>query len=288
MRVDANVSVRPAGRDTFGTRCEIKNLNSLRSLVRAIEYESGAPDRRPRERGRGRAGDAALGRVGRAHGDDALEGGGQRLPLLPRARPRAAGAGPGMAGAGAYGPGADAGRPPSAVVRGPRRRAERGGGGPDPRRRRPGARRTGHRGRRGGAPTALALARAANEVAAQGDAGLRLDGVRSPGCWPWRRAGSCRPRSPRRSSARSSSTVGGPGCRREGDGVRGVGGRRPGCRPRRGARRAFRRVGARFVEGDDKLASFFTGKVMQATSGKANGKEVAAELRRRRSAPAGG
>jgi Asp-tRNA(Asn)/Glu-tRNA(Gln) amidotransferase B subunit len=27
---------------------------------------------------------------------------------------------------------------------------------------------------------------------------------------------------------------------------------------------------------------FFTGKVMQATSGKANGKEVAAELRRRR------
>ncbi len=40
MRVDANVSVRPAGRDAFGTRCEIKNLNSLRSLVRAIEYEA--------------------------------------------------------------------------------------------------------------------------------------------------------------------------------------------------------------------------------------------------------
>jgi aspartyl-tRNA(Asn)/glutamyl-tRNA(Gln) amidotransferase subunit B len=38
MRVDANVSVRPPG-DEFGTRCEIKNLNSLRSLVRAIEYE---------------------------------------------------------------------------------------------------------------------------------------------------------------------------------------------------------------------------------------------------------
>ena len=43
---------------------------------------------------------------------------------------------------------------------------------------------------------------------------------------------------------------------------------------------------ARFVGGDEgeqkKLMGFFTGKVMQATSGKANGKDVAAELRRRR------
>ena len=40
LRVDANVSVRPAGDDALGTRCEIKNLNSLRSLGRAIEYEA--------------------------------------------------------------------------------------------------------------------------------------------------------------------------------------------------------------------------------------------------------
>jgi aspartyl-tRNA(Asn)/glutamyl-tRNA(Gln) amidotransferase subunit B len=40
LRVDANVSLRPAGTDTLGTRCEIKNLNSLRSLGRAIEYEA--------------------------------------------------------------------------------------------------------------------------------------------------------------------------------------------------------------------------------------------------------
>src|SRR5580700_548218 len=40
MRFDANVSVRPAGTSGFGTRCEIKNLNSLRSLGRAIEYEA--------------------------------------------------------------------------------------------------------------------------------------------------------------------------------------------------------------------------------------------------------
>ncbi|HLX88843.1 MAG TPA: Asp-tRNA(Asn)/Glu-tRNA(Gln) amidotransferase subunit GatB [Acidimicrobiales bacterium] len=39
MRVDANVSVRPVGTSELGTRCEIKNLNSLRSLGRAIEYE---------------------------------------------------------------------------------------------------------------------------------------------------------------------------------------------------------------------------------------------------------
>jgi aspartyl-tRNA(Asn)/glutamyl-tRNA(Gln) amidotransferase subunit B len=40
MRVDANVSVRATGSDEYGTRCEIKNLNSLRSLGRAIEYEA--------------------------------------------------------------------------------------------------------------------------------------------------------------------------------------------------------------------------------------------------------
>ncbi|MGH9151026.1 MAG: Asp-tRNA(Asn)/Glu-tRNA(Gln) amidotransferase subunit GatB, partial [Acidimicrobiales bacterium] len=40
LRVDANVSVRPAGSGALGTRCEIKNLNSLRSLSRAIDYEA--------------------------------------------------------------------------------------------------------------------------------------------------------------------------------------------------------------------------------------------------------
>ena len=39
MRVDANVSVRRPG-EPLGTRCEIKNLNSVRSLGRAIEYEA--------------------------------------------------------------------------------------------------------------------------------------------------------------------------------------------------------------------------------------------------------
>jgi aspartyl-tRNA(Asn)/glutamyl-tRNA(Gln) amidotransferase subunit B len=39
FRCDANVSVRPAGSDVLGTRCEVKNLNSFRFLERAIEYE---------------------------------------------------------------------------------------------------------------------------------------------------------------------------------------------------------------------------------------------------------
>jgi aspartyl-tRNA(Asn)/glutamyl-tRNA(Gln) amidotransferase subunit B len=39
FRCDANVSVRPHGSDTLGTRAEIKNLNSFRFLERAIDYE---------------------------------------------------------------------------------------------------------------------------------------------------------------------------------------------------------------------------------------------------------
>lgn len=39
FRMDANVSVRPLGSETLGTRCEIKNLNSFKFLEKAIEYE---------------------------------------------------------------------------------------------------------------------------------------------------------------------------------------------------------------------------------------------------------
>ena len=40
LRVDANVSVRRVGDTDFGTRCEIKNLNSLKSLRDAMDYEA--------------------------------------------------------------------------------------------------------------------------------------------------------------------------------------------------------------------------------------------------------
>ena len=39
MRCDANISIRPKGQKEFGTRAEIKNVNSFRALQRAIEYE---------------------------------------------------------------------------------------------------------------------------------------------------------------------------------------------------------------------------------------------------------
>lgn len=39
FRCDANVSIRPRGREALGTRTELKNLNSFRNVQRAIEYE---------------------------------------------------------------------------------------------------------------------------------------------------------------------------------------------------------------------------------------------------------
>ncbi|HID81136.1 MAG TPA: Asp-tRNA(Asn)/Glu-tRNA(Gln) amidotransferase subunit GatB [Thiotrichales bacterium] len=39
FRCDANVSVRPKGQDEFGTRAEIKNLNSFRFVEKAINFE---------------------------------------------------------------------------------------------------------------------------------------------------------------------------------------------------------------------------------------------------------
>ena len=39
MRADVNLSVRPVGSETFGTRTEMKNLNSFKAIARAIESE---------------------------------------------------------------------------------------------------------------------------------------------------------------------------------------------------------------------------------------------------------
>ncbi|MBQ4077429.1 MAG: Asp-tRNA(Asn)/Glu-tRNA(Gln) amidotransferase subunit GatB, partial [Mailhella sp.] len=39
FRCDANVSLRPRGQEKFGTRTELKNLNSFRNVQRAIEFE---------------------------------------------------------------------------------------------------------------------------------------------------------------------------------------------------------------------------------------------------------
>ncbi|QPH39908.1 Asp-tRNA(Asn)/Glu-tRNA(Gln) amidotransferase subunit GatB [Pedobacter endophyticus] len=41
LRCDANISIRPNGSDEFGTRCEVKNLNSMRNVRRAMDFEFG-------------------------------------------------------------------------------------------------------------------------------------------------------------------------------------------------------------------------------------------------------
>src|SRR3989441_2192686 len=41
LRCDANVSVRPVGQERFGTKAEVKNVNSFKYLQKALEYEIG-------------------------------------------------------------------------------------------------------------------------------------------------------------------------------------------------------------------------------------------------------
>ena len=90
LRCDANISLRPVGQTEFGTKVEIKNMNSVRSLERALDFEIARQTKAHRERRADRAGDAPLGRGRRRHQVDALEGGGVRLPVLPGARHPAA------------------------------------------------------------------------------------------------------------------------------------------------------------------------------------------------------
>ena len=90
MRVEANVSLRPRGTETLGTRVEVKNMNSFRSVERAIAFEIERQTRGARVGRAARPGDARLGRHARRDVHDAAQGGVAGLPLLPRARPAAA------------------------------------------------------------------------------------------------------------------------------------------------------------------------------------------------------
>ena len=45
LRCDANISIRPAGETTLGTKTEVKNMNSFRNVERAIAYEIGRQKR---------------------------------------------------------------------------------------------------------------------------------------------------------------------------------------------------------------------------------------------------
>ena len=133
-----------------------------------------------------------------------------------------------------------------------------------------------------GAPVRLALARAANEIAAQSEAGLQLDPKSFASVLVMESGGQL-------SATQSKAVFGALLERGGGDPVA------------LAKEMGFEALGsdtlgavldeviganpeewARFVEGDDKLIGWFTGAVMRATSGKAHGDEVAAELRSRR------
>ncbi len=95
MRADVNVSVRKHG-EPFRTRCEVKNVNSIRFVMQAIEAEAMRQvevweERRQVEQ-ETRLFDPGRGET-RIH---AQQGGRPRLPLLPRPRLAAAGAGRGV------------------------------------------------------------------------------------------------------------------------------------------------------------------------------------------------
>jgi len=92
MRCEANVSVRPVGQAAFGTKVEVKNLNSFRSVKLALEYEVA------RQIATLEAGDDGLGRRARPHRGPAEQGIGERLPLFPGAGPAAPRSQPGMGG----------------------------------------------------------------------------------------------------------------------------------------------------------------------------------------------
>ena len=282
LRVDANVSIRRAGTDAYGTRCEIKNLNSLRSLGRAIEYEAARQVALVEATGvvvqETRHWDENAGRtVPLRSKEEAFD---YRyfpepdlVPLAPDAEWQARAAG-------------SVGVLPAA-----RRERLAGllGGAPSPQQADQVHVVVGQglddmvvAAAAQGAPVELALVRAANELAAELDAALALD--------------------PKAFSELVTMEARGALTATQAKAVLvellAAGGGDPAAIA---AQRGFEALSesslsavvrelveanpgewARFCAGEDKLAGFFTGQVMRATQGKADGKAIAAELRRLR------
>jgi len=282
MRVDANVSVRPVGSTAFGTRCEIKNLNSLRSLGRAIDYEvarqiavlesGGVVDQETRHWDESAGRTEAL-RSKEEANDYRYFPEPDLVPLAPEAlwRDRVRGSlGPMPADRRASLAAALGGDPSAAEVDQINAVVDLGLDG------------LVSAASDAGAPASLALVRAANEVAAQSEAGSRLDAGAFASLVTMEAGGQL---SATQSKAVLSTLL-----------------ERGGGDPAAVAKEmGFEAMAAdslaavvdeivaanpdewaRFLDGDDKLMGFFTGKVMEATAKKANGKDVAAELRRRR------
>ena len=85
LRCDVNTSLSPRGSGRWGTRTETKNVNSLRSVERAVHYEIERQAAVLDARRAGDPGDQALPRGLRDHHLGAEQGRGAGLPVLPRA-----------------------------------------------------------------------------------------------------------------------------------------------------------------------------------------------------------
>ena len=296
LRVDANVSVRrrapdPAGAEgspaPFGTRCEIKNLNSLRSLGRAIDYEAARQAALLESGGtvvqETRHWDEDAGRtVPLRSKEEAFD---YRyfpepdlVPLAPDAAWQARAA-------------AEVGLLPSARRA---RLAELLGTAPAPQQLEQVGVLVGQGldelvvaavGR--GAPAELALVRAANELAADLDAARALDVGAFASLVAMEAEGALTATQAKQVLRELLAAGGGDPARIAAEkGFEALSGGALAAAVRE-AVEANPEEWARFSAGEDKLAGFFTGQVMRATAGKADGKAVAAELRRLRAAPAG-
>ena len=285
MRVDANVSVRRTADDPFGTRCEIKNLNSVRSLGRAIEYEAERQialiESGERVVQQTRHWDEGAGRTQALRSkEDAydyryfLEP--DLVPLVPdaewiRAVADTLGMMPAARRARLVAPArrAPGRRPTPSCSRSPRWSTSAS---------------TTSWWRRWppGWARGLALARTANEAATDADAARRMDPKAYVELLTLEAQGSLSATQAKAVLAELFAAGGGDPAAIARD--KGFEAMSEDSLPATVAEAvaAHPDEWSRFCDGDDKLAGFFTGLVMKATRGQANGKAVAAELRRLR------
>ena len=275
LRIDANVSVRPAGATDFGTRAEIKNLNSVRSLKRAVEYEvarqaalieAGQPvvqETRHWNEDEGRTSSMRSKEeafdyryfpepdlVPVAPDDAWLADVVTRLPLLPAARRAELATKAGVTPADVA----------LVVERGLDRLVEAAiDRGADPR---------------------LALARAANEVAADLDAGLALDPDAFAGLLRMEGDGRLTATQAKQVLAELMSGGGDPAEIAAARGFEALAGDTLASAVD-AAVAAHPAEWERLAGGEQKLVGFFVGKVMAATAGRADGKAVTQLLRNR-------
>ena len=280
LRVDANVSVRTPGAE-LGTRCEVKNLNSLRSLGRAIEHEAerqiaviegGGKVEQETRHWDEESGRTLAMRSKEEAFDYRYFPEPDLVPVVPdRAWEERARAGVGMLPAERRARLAELLGAPTSAQR-DQIEAVVDQGLDD----------LVVEVATSGSPARLALARAANELAANLEAARALPVAAFSSLVAMEAAGTLTATQAKAVLAELLAAGGGdPAAIARARGFEALSDDTLGAVVRE-ALDAHPDEWARYVGGDDKLAGFFTGLVMKATSGKADGKAVAVELRRLR------